>query len=153
MNISKREFTSMVDSLQTFDKASKSLQTPLPKPKIEIGSTKSKENLVPHYFNDSIEHPNKRIRLSVWFAINNFFVFSIKSLNYTVSVLFLEKLSTLTNAKVTISTRNDNTWEQLGCVSHSPPTIGLTIALSFSLGTRSVRTQNVRVNFACTKRL
>ena len=36
---------------------------------------------------------------------------------------------------------------------HSPPIVGLTIAILFSLGTCIVQIQNVRVNIACTKRL
>ena len=46
VNISKRELTSLVDSLreflETFDHASKNIQVPLPKPKVEIGTKKSK---------------------------------------------------------------------------------------------------------------
>ena len=68
VNISKRELTCLVDSLRdflkTFDHATKCIQIPLPKPKFEIGSTKSKDNLFAHYFNDIVEHPNRQIRLS-----------------------------------------------------------------------------------------
>ena len=46
-----------------------------------------------------------------------------------------------------------NNWEQLGFVVHSPLTGGMTLALIISLGTCSVQTQSVWVNFACTKRL
>ena len=53
MKISKRELTSLVDSLRdflkTFDHARKCIQIPLPKPKVEIGCTKSKDNLFAHY--------------------------------------------------------------------------------------------------------
>ena len=52
VKISTRELTSLVDSLRdflkTFDHASKCIQIPLPKPKVEIGSTKSKDNLFAH---------------------------------------------------------------------------------------------------------
>ena len=48
--------------LRTFDKSSKSLDNPYPKPKFEIGSTKSKENLLSHYYNGIIEHPIRQIR-------------------------------------------------------------------------------------------
>ena len=55
VNISKRELTcllySLQDFLKTFDQASKCIQIPLPKPKVEIGSTKSKDNLFAHYYN------------------------------------------------------------------------------------------------------
>ena len=60
VNISKRELTFLVDSLRdllkTFDHACKCIQIPLQRPKSEIGSTKSKNNLVAHYNNDIIEH-------------------------------------------------------------------------------------------------
>ena len=45
VSISKRELTCLFDSLRdflkTFDQASKSIEFPLPKPKVEIGSPKS----------------------------------------------------------------------------------------------------------------
>ena len=82
VNISKRELTCLVDILRdflkTFDKASKCMQIPLPKPKVEIGSTKSKDNLFAHYYNEIIEHPNRQIRLSFRFGNNNSCVFSLK---------------------------------------------------------------------------
>ena len=82
VNISKRELTCLVDNLRDFlktcDQASKCIQIPLPKPKVEIGSTKSKDNLFAQYYNDIIEHPNRQIRLSFRFGNNNFCVFSIK---------------------------------------------------------------------------
>ena len=83
MNISKRELTSLVDRLRgilkTFDHASKCIQTPLSKPQVEIGSTKSKDNLFTHYYNDIIEHP-KKIRLAFRFGNNNSWVFPNKKL-------------------------------------------------------------------------
>ena len=66
------------DFLKTFDQASKCIQIPLPKPKVEIGSTKSKDNLFAPYFNDFIEHPNGQICLSFRFGNNHSLVFSIK---------------------------------------------------------------------------
>ena len=81
VNNSKRELTcsvaSLRDCLKFFDQASKCIQIPLPKRKVEIGSTKSKNNLFAHYYNDIIEHPNRQIRLSFRFG-NKFCVFSIK---------------------------------------------------------------------------
>ena len=60
VNISKRDLTCLVDILRdflnTFDQASKCIQIPLPEPKVEIGSTKSKDNLFAHHNNDIIEH-------------------------------------------------------------------------------------------------
>ena len=82
MNISKRELTCLVDNLRDFlktcDQASKCIQIPLPKPKVEIGSTKSKDNLFAHHNSDIIEHPNGQIRLSFRFGNNNSCVFSLK---------------------------------------------------------------------------
>ena len=82
MNISKRELTSLVDSLRaflkTFDHASKCIQIPLPKSKVEIGSTKSEDNRFAHYYNDIIEHPSRRIRWSFRFENNTSCVFAFK---------------------------------------------------------------------------
>ena len=50
VNISKRKLTCLVDNLRdflkTFDHASNCIQIPLPKPRVEIGSTNSKDNLL-----------------------------------------------------------------------------------------------------------
>ena len=74
VNNTKRELTSLVDSLRhflkTFDHASKCIQIPVPMPKVEIGSTKSKDNLFAHYYNDIIEHPNRQFRLTLRFGNN-----------------------------------------------------------------------------------
>ena len=84
MNISKGELTCLVknlrDFLKTFDQASKCIQIPLPKPKVEIGSTKSKDNLFAHYCNDIIEHPNRQSHLSFRFGNNTSRVVSIKNI-------------------------------------------------------------------------
>ena len=111
MNISKRELTCLVDNLRdflkTFDQASKCIQIPLPKPKVEIGSKKSEDNLFAHYHNDIIKHPIRQIRLSFRFGNNNSCVFPLKILNYTAIKFFLQKVSTLTIVNFTISTRTD----------------------------------------------
>ena len=64
----------MVDSLDeflnTFDEASGCLQIPLPKFKNDIGCTKSKDNPFAQYYNDIIEHPNVKTRLSFRFGKN-----------------------------------------------------------------------------------
>ena len=83
VKISKRELTCLIDNLsdflKTFDEASKCIQNSLPKPKVEIGSTKSKDNLVAHHSNDIIEHPNRQIRLSFRFGKKQFLrIFSQK---------------------------------------------------------------------------
>ena len=84
VNISKRELGSVVDSLRDFlkifDKESKCLQIPLPKPKKDIGSTKSEDNLFAHYYNDIIERPDREIRLLLRFGNNNSCVFHRKVL-------------------------------------------------------------------------
>ena len=69
---------SLRDFLKTFDRTSKCLHIPLPKPKIEIWSTKSKDNLFAPFYECIIEHPNKQIRFSFWFGNNSFCVFSVK---------------------------------------------------------------------------
>ena len=82
MNNSIRELTSLVESLldflKNFDNASQCLQISLLKPKVEIGSTKSKNNLCAHYYNDIIEQPNRQILLSFRFKNNKSGVYSIK---------------------------------------------------------------------------
>ena len=109
VNISKKELTCLVDNLRDFlkffDQASKSIQILLPKPKVEIESTKSKDNLFAHYYNDIIKHPNRQIRLSFRFGNNISCVFSLKILNYTAINFFLQNLSTSTIVRFIISTR------------------------------------------------
>ena len=82
VNITETELTCLVDSLRdflkTFDQANVCIQVSLPKPGIDIGSTKSKENLFAHYYNDIIEQPNRQIRLSFQFGTNNSCLISIK---------------------------------------------------------------------------
>ena len=86
-NISRRELSFLVESLReflkTFDKPSKCLQIPIPKRKIEIDSTRSKDNLFANYYNDIIEHPNRQISLVFRFG-NKYFAFPIKNCDYTV---------------------------------------------------------------------
>ena len=80
VDISKRELICSVDSLRgfhkVFDHASKCTQNFPPKPKVEIGSTKSKGNLFAHYYNDITEHPKGHVRLSFRFGNYNSGVFS-----------------------------------------------------------------------------
>ena len=108
-NISKRELTCLTDNmrdfLKTFDQASRFIQIPLPKPKVEIGFTKSKDYLFAHYYNDIIEHPNRKFVFHSDLETTILAYFRSNSLNYTAINLFLRKLSTLTIAKFTISTR------------------------------------------------
>ena len=82
MKVSKRKFSSLVESLRdflrTFDKANKSLQIPLPKHKIEIRSTKSKGNLFDPYYIVITENPKKKIRLSFRYGNKNSCVFPLR---------------------------------------------------------------------------
>ena len=98
MNISKRELTSLIDSLHDFlktpDHASKYIQIPLPEQKVEIGSTKSKYNLFPHYYDDIIEHPNRQFHLSFRFG-NISCVFSIKKFELHVNQFILTEIVNL----------------------------------------------------------
>ena len=114
VNISKRELTCLVDNLhdflKTFDQASKCIQVPLQKPKVEIGSTKAKDNLFAHYYTTIPISLNIQIDKFVYHSYLEttiFAYFPSKSLNYTAIILFLRKLSTLTIAKFTICTRTD----------------------------------------------
>ena len=83
VNISKRELTCLVDNLRdflkTFDQAGKCIQIPLPKPKVEIGSTKSKDNPFAHHYYDITEQPNRQIPLSFRLGNNNSCVLSLKT--------------------------------------------------------------------------
>ena len=82
VNISKSGLSCLIDSLRdflkAFDHGSKCLQIPQPKPKVDIGYTKSKHNLFVHCYSDIIERPNRQIRLSFRFGNNDSRVFSIK---------------------------------------------------------------------------
>ena len=113
VNISKRELFCLGDSLREFlkifDQTFKCIQVFLPKPKVEIGSTKSKVNLFSHYYNDIIEHPNRQIPLSFRFGNNISCIFSIKKLELHGNQFIITEAVTLTIAKFTISTRIDIT--------------------------------------------
>ena len=93
VNISKRELICLVHSLpdffKSFDEASKCIQIPLPKPKVEIGSTKSKDNLFARYYNVIIEPPKRQILLSFRFGNNNSCVFSIQEFELHGNQFFL----------------------------------------------------------------
>ena len=104
VNISKRELTCLVDSLPdfliTFDHASKCIKIPLPKPKVEIGSTKSKDNLFAHYYKNTIVHPNTQIRLSFRFGNNNSCVFCIKKFELHDNEFVLTEIVNLNHRKI-----------------------------------------------------
>ena len=60
-------FDSLGELLKVFDQANEVSQLPLPKPKIEIGYTKAKNELFSHCYKDIVEHLNTQLRLSFWF--------------------------------------------------------------------------------------
>ena len=99
MNIPKRELTCLVDSLRdflkTFDQASKCIQIHLKKPKVEIGSRKSKDNLFAQYYNDIIELPNRQICSSSQFGNNKSCVFSLKKFELQGNQLILTDIVNL----------------------------------------------------------
>ena len=104
VNISKRELTCFVDNLRDFlkpfDQASKCTHITLPQPKIEIGSTKSKDNLFAHRYNDIIEHPNIQIRLSFRFGNNNSCVYSLKKFELDGNQFILAEIVNLNHREI-----------------------------------------------------
>ena len=104
MTISKKELTCLVDNLRdflkTFDQANKGIQIPLPKPKVGIGSTKSKDNLFANHYNDIIEHPNRQIRLSFRFGNNNSCVFSLKKFELDGNQFILTEIVNLNHREI-----------------------------------------------------
>ena len=104
VNIFKRELTCLVynlrDFLKTFDQASKCIQIPLLKPKVDIGSTKSKDNLFAHYYNDIIEYPNRQIRLSFRFGNNNSGIFSLKNFELHGNQFILTEIVNLNHPEI-----------------------------------------------------
>ena len=104
MNITKGDFTCLVDSLRdflkTFDQASKCIQIPLPKRKVEIGSTKSKDNLFAHYYKEIIEHLNRQIHLSLRFGNNISCVFSIKKFELHGNQFILSEIVNLNHREL-----------------------------------------------------
>ena len=78
--------------LKIFDQTSKCIHIPLSKPKVLIGSTKSKDNLFAHYYNDIPEHPIRQIRLSFRLRNNNSCVFPIKKFELQGNQLILTEI-------------------------------------------------------------
>ena len=104
VNISKRELTCLVenlrDFLKTFDEASMCIQIPLPKPKLEIGYTKSKNNLFAHYYNDIIENPNRQVRLSFRFGNKISCVFSFRKFEIHGNQFILTEIVNLNHREI-----------------------------------------------------
>ena len=114
VNVSKRELTSLVDSLldflKIFDHASKCIQISLPKPKVQIGFTKAKKTIsllitLMISLNIQINRLSYRSRLQTTILAS----FLSKSLNYMAINWFSQQLLTLTIAKFTVSRRTDLT--------------------------------------------
>ena len=80
---------SLRDFFNFFDKATKCLHFQPPMPKIEIESTKSKNNLFAHYYSNIIERPNRHFRLT--FPFGNSSVFSIKKFELHENEIILTK--------------------------------------------------------------
>ena len=81
--------------LEAFDKASKCLQIPLPKPKTEIKTTESADDLFTQLYNDIIEYPNWGISLSFLSGNNNSCVFSIKKFELHANQFVLTEIVNL----------------------------------------------------------
>ena len=104
VNTSKRELICLVDNLRdflkTFDQASKCIQIPLPNPTVAIGSTKFKDNLFAHHYNDIIKHPNRQIRLSFRFEKNTSCGFSLKKFELHGNQFILTEIVNLNHREI-----------------------------------------------------
>ena len=102
--ISKRELTSLVESLgdflKTFDHASKCIQIAPRKPNVEIGATKSKDNLFAHHYMDIIENLNRQLRLLFRFGNNNSCLFPIKKIELPGSHYILTDFVNLNHREI-----------------------------------------------------
>ena len=73
---------SLGEILKAFDQANKVSQIPLPKPKIEIGFTKAKDELFRHCYEKIAEHLNRQYRFLFRFEKNKTCVFSVKKFEH-----------------------------------------------------------------------
>ena len=109
----KKELSSLVDSLRdflkTFADAGNCLQIPLPKPRIELQSTESKDNLFAHYYNDIIEHLNIQFCILLWFWANNSCVCSMENTEIHGKKFNPTAIVNLNHPKQIIPTKTDNT--------------------------------------------
>ena len=164
VNISKRELTCLVDNLRdflkTFDQASKCIQIPLPKAKVEIGSTKSKDNLFAHHYNDIIDHPNRQFRLPFRFGNNNSCVFSLKKFELHGNQFIPTEIVNLNHREIHHFTRTDITLQTsvkflraITMCSALTPDCGYNNSTFILIGDNYCPNKCVQVDFACTKRL
>ena len=86
LSFSRNELESLFHSLGEFlkapDQANKKSQVPLPKPKIELGFTKPKNEVLSLCYKDIVEHLNRQFGLSFRFGKNKTCVFSIKKFKH-----------------------------------------------------------------------
>ena len=164
VNISKRELTCLVDNLRdflkTFDQATKCIQIPLPKPKVEIGSTKSKDNLFAHHYNDIIENPIDKFVYHFDLETTILVYAPSKSLNYTAINLLLTEIVNFNHREVHHFTRTDITLQTsvkylraITMCSALTPDCGYNNSTFILIVDVYCPNKSVQVDFACTKRL
>ena len=96
---------SLREFLKTFYKASNCLKIPLPKPKVEIGSSKSNTIFLLNTKTISVNIQIDKLVHRSDSETTNLASLPSKSLNYTAINFFLQKMSNLTIAKFTSATR------------------------------------------------
>ena len=94
---------SLGEFLKAFDQANKVSQFPLPKPKFEIGFTKTKYKLFSHCYKNLVELLNRQFSSLFRFETNK--AFSIKNFEQYGDKLFVKKLSTWGTAKSNFSSK------------------------------------------------
>ena len=96
------------DVLEAKEQAGESTKIPLPRQKIDIGSTLSKKNLFAHGYKDIREHSNSQIRSIIRFEQSTRSVsLSSQKSTFEETKKTLQRLYTLTMTKHTIFTRTD----------------------------------------------
>ena len=110
VSISKKKIESLLDSLgdsfETCDQANNVSQIPLPKPKLEIGFTKAKDELFSHCYEDIVEQLNRQSRISFPIEKNKTCNFSIKNFEQYGDQFILTEVVNLSYCEI-ISTRID----------------------------------------------
>ena len=165
VSIFKKQIEFLIHNLgkffEAFDQTNKVSQIPIPQLKFETAFTKAKDELFSHCYQDLVEHLNRQFRLSFRFQKKQdlrLFRQKIWTLpwpihSYRSCQPGLPQIQTCVQEAIFCCLQVSQFWEQLRCVAHSPPTVGMTIPLLFSLGTCIVQTQSVRVNFVYTRGL
>ena len=83
-----------------FDQANKVSQIPLPKPELEIGFTKAKDELFSHCCKDIVELLNRQIRLLFRFEKSKTCVFSTENFEHYGDQLILTEVVNLGYRKI-----------------------------------------------------